>query len=188
MQIETQQTWYNFYKNKVNNKYYNYITNRYKPFIDEIKKEIKNNNYIIEMGCGLGNITKSLLKTYPHCRYKIIDNDSKIIYLAIDHLDAIMVEWDLFDITMPFPYNQNCDIIHSHGVLEHFSDSDISEILQNQLKVSPILIHYVPSNKYNYKSFGDERLLSKEYWMKHFSPSEIIEFNNGYDLILKWRR
>ncbi len=188
MKLKTQQTWCEFYKNKANENYYNYITCKYKCFIDEIKKELKVRKSVIEMGCGLGNITKALIRENKNCQYKIIDNKSDIIELAIKHIDCSVVDWDLFDITMPFPYNERCDLIHSHGVLEHFSDDQIHEILKNQLKISPVLIHYVPSNKYDYKSYGDERLLSKEYWKENFNPTDIIEFNNGYDLILKWRK
>ena len=191
MELKLKQSWYDFYKNKVNKQYYYHITRKYKPFIDEIKKELREDQYthLIEMGCGIGSITKYFLKKLPYNKYTVIDNDVQMLGLTAKNFQDVISEnviIQLFDIT--FPYFQTGDIIHSHGVLEHFDDCFIEKIIYSQLKVAPIVIHYVPSNKYDYKSFGDERLLSKEYWMKHFNPTEIIEFNNGYDLILKWRR
>jgi hypothetical protein len=45
----------------------------------------------------------------------------------------------------------------------------------------------VPGEKYKEPSFGDERLLSIEKWMD-LNPTDIIEFNEGFDLILYWKK
>ena len=122
--------------------------------------------------------------------YHILDLNGDMIKMAIEHIGNPMIFWLKLDIRNPMPLElyTEYNIIHSHGVLEHFEDHEIHEILHYQKAISPLLIHYVPSDKYTYKSFGDERLLSKEYWKENFNPTEIIEFNSGYDLILKWRR
>lgn len=183
--IETK-TWYDFYKNKCNESYYNYICVQYKDFINEIYNNMKPFMNIGEFGCGIGNITKVLMCVQPNNNYTLIDNSNLILDLVEQHLDTLHINIDCWDILNKYP--AKFDLIHSHGVLEHFEDYEIHKILENQKSIAPLLIHYVPSNKYEYKSFGDERLLSKEEWKEKFSPSEIIEFNDGYDLILKWRK
>lgn len=35
-------------------------------------------------------------------------------------------------------------------------------------------------------SFGDERLLSPDYWLSNFKPQEHILFNDGHDLAMVW--
>lgn len=79
------------------------------------------------------------------------------------------------------------EVGHSHGVLEHFNDVEIRDIIKLQREQYETLIHYVPSYLYRTPSFGDERLMTPENWQEICQPDEIIEFNGGYDLILKWR-
>jgi len=185
---QLKRSWYEFYKNKCNEQYYQYICSKYYRFIYEIFEHLKDNMSIGEFGCGIGNITKMLIKYNPYSFHNLIDSSSSILDLANNHLRNTNGRYDLTQWDILEPYKIKFDLIHSHGVLEHFSNQDITKIINNQLAISPLLIHYVPSDKYDYKSFGDERLLPKEYWRREFKPTEIIEFNNGYDLILKWRK
>jgi hypothetical protein len=79
---------------------------------------------------------------------------------------------------------QTFDMAFSHGVLEHFDDFQIRDII-NQCKDCSILsMHYVPSNRYLEPSRGDERLMSVDQWLQIYPFDDIVEFNEGKDLIL----
>ncbi|OQY10304.1 MAG: hypothetical protein B6I28_01270 [Fusobacteriia bacterium 4572_132] len=173
--------WYNFYKDRLNISYNKHIEKKYSLFIKEIEKLINPNSTILEMGSGIGSITKILNKRKKG-NFLISDINKNMLKLSNQNLKSIPSF--IFDIKNHL--YKKVDIIHCHGVLEHFDNTDIQKIIKNQLKSCTHLIHYVPSNKYKIQSFGDERLLSKEEWFNLIKPKEIIAFNNNYDLILKW--
>ena len=170
--------WLNFYKDKQNDRYLEYINTKYSPFLSLLQKEIKkaSTKKIMEIGCGLGSITKLLTTN----KETIVVDKNESLMNFIDLKAKKVVR----DITKPFI--EKVDLIHSHGLLEHLSDLQIKQTIREELKCSSLLVHYVPSNKYTNKSFGDERLLTPKQWKEICSPSNIIEFNNGLDLILIW--
>lgn len=81
---------------------------------------------------------------------------------------------------------EKVDIIYSHGVLEHFPNHCIRDILKRQRKCAGKVVHYVPTNGYKTQSFGDERLMSFEWWVCMWKPIRHILFNNDKDLLLIW--
>ena len=64
-------------------------------------------------------------------------------------------------------------------VLKPYSKKEDNLILS---KVNKSL-HYVPLNGYKEPSFGDERLLPKEFWIEMFNPIIYMVFNNNKDLV-----
>ena len=119
-------------------------------------------------------------------RFMVSDFDCAMMFLARMNLRPLPVKLSFHDIRQPIM--DPVDIIHSHGVLEHFNKNEICTIIKAQLKRTTYLAHYVPSNKYITKSFGDELLMSKEAWQYLVHPSKIVEFNEGKDLVLLWTR
>ena len=57
-------TWYEIYKDRLNDIYFNHINTYYAPFIGEIVQQITANNFknVLEFGCGAANITKSVAR------------------------------------------------------------------------------------------------------------------------------
>lgn len=76
-------------------------------------------------------------------------------------------------------------VVVTHGVLEHFSDTDITRIVStyNNDKVL-FQAHYVPTCQYASPSFGDERLLPIDYWITLVKPDYYLLDNNGKDLYM----
>jgi SAM-dependent methyltransferase len=140
----------------------------------------------VESGCGIGTISK-ILAHRKSAKYILYDKCPKMVELCqmnIKTNPTVLILQD--DITTSL-LKPNSDLIFGHGVLEHFTDNDIAKILNLQILLSKYVVHYVPSAKYTSPSFGDERLLSKFTWQLRFKPDHIIEFNDGYDLILIWK-
>jgi hypothetical protein len=80
------------------------------------------------------------------------------------------------------------DVIHSHGMLEHFSDGDIQRVLfAHEADGVRAAVHYVPGDKYEKPSYGDERLLPLSYWQDVHRPTKAFSFNDGFDYCLMWR-
>jgi len=180
--------WSKFYEKRLNEKYRNHISNRYGLVLEEMLKT-KSKNFA-QFGCGMGNMSRLVSEILPNSNHILLDNDVDMLSLAEKNMNEVdffgkkmIIHHDILDELLL----TNIDLIHSHGVLEHFSDLQIQTIIKNQLKVTKKLIHYVPSWKYEVPSYGDERLLTKEDWKRICNPDQIIEFNNGYDLILIWR-
>jgi len=157
--------WHLYYSNRVNSTYQDYFCKKYKPFLDTIRKISTGN--LLEAGCGIGSTTKALggvgFDLYIH---QLACKNGILAYKG--------------DLLVHSSYRK-VSVIHSHGVLEHFSDSDIFKIISIQKKFADYLVHYIPGQKYIKPSFGDERLMSVYFWRQF---GEVSTFNNGYDYIL----
>ena len=179
--------WIEYYLPKVNNlECENKFLNKYDPFLDLIKNILKNKYPInvVELGCGTGIITKLLLK-YASClvlgdknfiltdvsdsmlnltrlnmreletQTQIADRRLKNLqYIQHDILDTHTLEYE------SYKKGFNADIFITHGVLEHFSQEVVEQILININEDTRVIghIHYVPTDEYTTKSFGDENL------------------------------
>ena len=168
--------WSDYYKSRIGETYPKYVLTRYKEFIDAIISE--GFLTIREEGCGISSVSKAL---------SILG----INVTSMFDIDKDQIEFSRINLNSDKPYVGNIfsdhskvDLIFSHGVLEHFSDENIRNILNRQKREAKRVVHYVPSAKYEKPSFGDERLLTVDYWKKIFNPINIIEFNGGYDLCL----
>ena len=165
--------WSKFYEKRINSSYQQYFEKRYKPFLNMIRGE--SSREVFEAGCGIGSVSK-YLDTYTNKFCSGIDLCSEMVSLANKNLNAT----DMFEQGDIFTYSTT-ELTVTHGVLEYFSDEQIIQILSQY----PNSIHYVPTDKYTTPSFGDERLLSVDHWIKLVNPKELILFNNHHDLAFK---
>ena len=175
--------WIDIYKDRLNNQYYEYFKKQYAPFLEQLRKYETFQNH--EIGCGMGNSTRYLNSVINNNQYFCYDLCPEMLGLAMRNIESTNVFFNNMDLREFKTHSAFPNLIHSHGVLEHFSDNEILDILNNN--GSDIHVHYVPSDKWITPSRGDERLLSKEYWQDTFQPTKVIEFNEGKDLVLIWR-
>lgn len=202
--------WYNYYKDRVNDRYSKHINKKYAPFIEKLVTTGRTlqvlglNPIFIELGCGIGSITKAINNIDDSFIHIMIDNDIQILELSKQNVLADNIFRHCNDILSPRlvtmlngklqcfreMVNNNCTpIIHSHGVLEHFDDAMLNTFFKhfkhyNDMADIEILhFHYVPSHKYDTPSFGDERLLTVDFW-ENISKMKVHEFNEGYDYII----
>lgn len=164
--------WYNFYKNRINSSYQEYFEKRYDVMLQFIACE--KSEEIIEMGCGIGSISKALNRI--GIKSTGFDVDINMVNLA-----NINNNTDVFYEGCIHSFKNDNILAVSHGVLEHFEDEQILNICKN----NPNSIHYVPLDKYKVPSFGDERLLSYKYWLDLVKPKDYVLFNDYHDLIFK---
>jgi len=179
--------WYNFYVARMNDAYYDHVFRKYLQFINQIAMRCLPGDIVVEAGCGTANITRALKELRPESKYIVVDNDDKMLGLAASNLR----EWPSIaarQLDIRYDEMPKADIVHGHGVLEHFDDETIRQIIGLQISSGARFVaHYVPSAKYKKPSFGDERLMTPELWKEICAPTEIYEFNDGYDLVLMWK-
>lgn len=181
--------WHEIYRDRMNESYRNHVASKYAPFVASLY-EAKGCVYT-EIGCGAGNITRLLREMMDGShRFHLVDSCPKMLGLAVENNPSPDCDFrcaDVRDIVMP-----RGDVLHSHGLLEHFRDSDIQAIVRQGFEAAPLQIHYVPSVEYKKPSRGDERLMSPKQWRQILSgfgfATDVQQFNNGLDLIIRIAR
>jgi len=178
--------WRSIYENKIKKagSVKRYIENkikREKQFVKIIKKYADlNPGYIVEGGCGTATISFMLASMGYYV--VALDKDREMLELA-KGLSRYFpnakgkIKFIRSNI-LHFPKIDNVNIIFSKGVLEHFNDSEIIDILQQQFRLSNYVIFSVPSSFFKgYPGeYGNERFLDKKFWRS------IIE-NSGGNII-----
>lgn len=83
-------------------------------------------------------------------------------------------------INIPFE-DKFFSVTHSSGVLEHYSDAEIVEFINEQLRVSEVCIFSVPTKYFEKKMLGNERFMKRKQWRQIISQSnaKIIK-ETGY--------
>lgn len=194
------QSWYDFYKNRMNERYLKHLTRKYGFLVNSVA-ETGYENYV-EIGCGAGNITRLVRELQgSEANYILVDKCPKMLSLSLENNQHYNCSFKILDVrskhTNGFLYtdgfNDNETLVHSHGLLEHFSNDDILDIVSTADSISKEQFHYVPSDKYDEPSFGDERLMSPKQWEAILSlqgalKCDIKEFNEGKDLLIHVRR
>ncbi|UKH48767.1 hypothetical protein QNH07_gp02 [Aeromonas phage BUCT696] len=183
--------WAEMYRSRIGSSYPAYCRQQYRPFLQAIRDYMDACpiGVIREEGCGIATITKILVQDADLSRFDFAAFDSNLEQvrnaesnLAGENADVAVFYGDIFDKFYPV------ELIHSHGVLEHFSDEDIQRILDRQLSEAKIVVHYVPLIGWDHQSYGDERLLPIDHWKVIHKPTYWQTFNNGKDAVLVWRR
>ncbi len=97
-----------------------------------------------------------------------VDNDPDVLEVARRSaarwpVQPTFIEHDIFKLDT---IGREVDLVFSQGVLEHFQDDQIRELVRQSLLVAPRFVFSVPSKWYGHKDFGNERLFTAEQWKK----------------------
>lgn len=168
--------WSAYYKDRVGSGYTKYAAQRYKPMIKVLTAL---GGSFKEEGCGIGTISKILLKELPEIKLTMSDFDPAMIKLTKDNTGLEPQKEDI-----RLGGKDVVNTVFTHGVLEHFTDREIDAILCQQSKIARYSVHYVPTDGYPEPSAGDERLLPYTWWLKKTCPEDYVLFNDNKDLLL----
>ena len=165
------------------NEYFKIKMKLKKRFLKLVIKYSRNGKPVLECGAGTGKFSAYLaslgLKTYA------MDLETAMIEQAKQLSDKVtpnnpvnLLQGDIRNI--PFE-NKFFSVTHSSGVLEHYNDSEIIEIINEQLRVSDVCIFSVPTPYFEKKMLGNERFMKRKMWRKIISQSnaKIIK-ETGY--------
>ncbi len=188
----------------------------FRKYIKWIKEELKiyeefipENAKILDTGCGLGMMAISL----SALGYDVtgIDNDKDVVKAVKENAKNFgkkieIIEEDILNIDKRFK-KDSFDVCISGGVLEHFPEEEIKEIIKKQLYLAPIVIASMPiatkdNIKENYKDFEKRicndgiyrNLWTPDYWinnilkdfkiLKHYVWSTNPTFGPHNELII----
>ena len=170
-----QKNWNEYFNTKIK------LKKVFLKYVIKYSKKIK--KPILECGCGTGKTSIYLanigLKAYA------MDIEEEMVKQTIKKFKEMgsigflkTIKGDIKKI--PFT-NNFFSVTHSSGVLEHFSDEEIVDIINEQLRVSDICIFSVPTSYFDKKMLGNERFLSRKQWRKIIlkSNAKIIK-ESGY--------
>jgi len=130
---------------------------------------------ILEVGVGTGSM--SIFLSWLGYTVTAIDTSVEVLAgAARNHASFAgrpirFVEGDAFE--LPFPADR-FDVAFHQGLLEHFSDEEIHRLLDEQLRVAPVVVASVPNENYPRRDFGDERLMSQAEWERILAPYEQV--------------
>jgi Methyltransferase domain len=184
--VATVSKWSEFYVGRAGNSYLRYAERRYAPFIDAIRVRIRPNDYVMELGAGVGTITAALERvTGSDVRFAATDSDPEQVAVMRQRFRwrRLPVDVGWRDASVMCTVG---DVVHSHGMLEHFDDETIRRVIRSHPGARH-QIHYVPG-LYDKPSFGDERLMSVDSWWRICKPTQIVTFNQGLDYALIFDR
>lgn len=182
-------SWPEFYAGRNCKEYRQYVSAQYRPFVETIMAELRPLDTVLEVGCGFGTVTRVLHGAAGNYRNGLsfvgMDNNQVMARVARKSLGGIatVIRGDIRQET-----HVHADVIHGHGVLEHFEDRDIAATLMAHRDTGArCAVHYVPGNGHGKPSFGDERLMPLPWWQANFGPTKSFTFNDGKDYCLIWR-
>lgn len=179
MEVIKMSRWSELYETEINSvDRQTYIDDklRTKDKIIKLINKYAKNGLVMEMGTGTGILA-----------LKIASMGNKVIALDVDK-DMINISKKYFlnffpnsDITYvnkdirEYKTQKKMDVIYSIGVLEHYLDNEIVEIINKQLSLSNYVIFGIPTKYFdeNKKMYGNERYLKIKYWRK------LIKKTNG---------
>ena len=162
--MDNLKTWGEFYRRE----YYSKVdlfrfARAYPEYFDYILNSKAKTILEVGIGSGMHTILLSLLG------FEItgIDNDEEILKSAKKYNrewggKAKFLKMDGFDLKFP---SKNFDLVISQGLLEHFTDKEIGQLLKQQLRVGKEVVISVPSIGYPNQDYGNERLMKKEKWL-----------------------
>lgn len=128
---------------------------------------------ILEVGSGSGGM--AIFLSWLGLSVTSIDIDPQVIEKAKLENERLhgRVDFIVADgFKLPFPERQFDLVIHQ-GLLEHFSDEEIHQFLNEQLRCAKQVLFSVPNHLYMKRDFGNERLMDKKGWERILSPYRI---------------
>jgi len=149
-QEDNEKSWFEGFRQSMNTIFTKKDFNNYRRWVElelPIYKEfVKSNARILDIGCGLGCMAVPL----STLGYEItgIDNDPDVVKAAKQNAEKFgrkieIIKADIFDIDKLFQ-KDSFDACISGGVLEHFPEDEIRQIIDKQLKLAPIVIASMP--------------------------------------------
>lgn len=146
----------------------------HRQFLDRVSSEA-NGGTILEAGCGSSTLSIHL-STRGHGHVVAVDADDTVLQSA-QRYNALLggqVAYTRADIRqLPFRDGE-FGVAFSQGVLEHFSDREIRQMVREQLRVAKCVLVSVPSRFYRARDLGNERLLTVDEWKTILREFDVI--------------
>jgi len=182
--------WENFYSEDAGESFLRSNAQHHEYFVRLIEKYAERKTgevpRLIEIGIGTG--TLSIFFSRRPYNVTGIDKAPFIVSKAVERNRRLKGSakfscMDALDIARHFEENA-FDVAFSQGLLEHFDDAGIQNLINAQLKVARNVVFSVPSIHWPNTDFGDERKMTLEQWKTllgnfGFRPDHISYYQQG---------
>jgi 2-polyprenyl-3-methyl-5-hydroxy-6-metoxy-1,4-benzoquinol methylase len=154
-----------------------------KPLLERVMK-FAYNKKIIEAGSG--SSTNSTFLASRGYNVTAVDSDSKMTKLSKLISKNKKNKPNFITGKIEGIKDKDYSVVFSHGVLEHFNDGEIIDLINKELTLGSFLVFSIPSDyfKPHQAINGDERFLSIKEWRELIKRSNgvvIEEFSYFYD-------
>lgn len=190
-------SWNKLYENYINKEFKNwdeYFKTKMKlkkKFLKQVLKYYDGEKPVLECGAGTGKFSAYLaskgVKVYAMDLEQAMVEQARELSKHVSPENEVNVfQGDIRNI--PFE-NKFFSVTHSSGVMEHYSDEEIAEIINEQLRVSDICVFSVPTPYFEKKMLGNERFMKRNKWREIINKSnaKIIK-ETGYHYKALWNR
>ena len=154
-----------------------------KPFLNLVLKYSKSGKPVLECGAGTGKFSAYLaslgIDAYAmDLEHAMVEQAKDLSNKVSPNNPVKVIQGDIRKI----PYKDKFfSVTHSSGVFEHYSDLEIVEIINEQLRVSEVCVFSVPTPYFEKKMLGNERFMMRKEWEKIISKSKAkIIKETGY--------
>lgn len=146
---------------------------------------------ILELGCGGANVSLDLARLKLVSKAVLVDFSKKIqryLNLAINVEELTNVEFIHSDV-LSFDYDEQFDIVHSGGLLDHFDGDDVNAVFRKHIqfcKIGGYVITIVPYNSrfMNYlKEMPNIPEFKLNYKLFEFDEPKTLFENNGLEIV-----
>ena len=152
-----------------------------KKKIIKLINKYASNKKIMELGAGTGVLALYISSLYNN-KVDALDKDHDMISLSkkyfLSKFKNSNINYlcnDIRNINIKEKY----DVCYSIGILEHYNDDEIIELINKQVAISKYVIFGIPTKYFDEdkKMYGNERYLPLQYWRKIIKKSncKIIE-------------
>lgn len=133
------------------------------------------NKKIMELGAGTG-VLALYISSLRNNKVDALDKDHDMILLSkkyfLSKFENSNINY-LCDDIRNINVKEKYDVCYSIGILEHYNDDEIMELINKQTSISEYVIFGIPTKYFdeNKKMYGNERYLSLQYWRKIIKKS-----------------
>lgn len=139
------------------------------------------NKKIIELGAGTG-VLALYISSMNNNKVDALDKDHDMISLSkkyfLPKFEKSNINYICDDIRS-LNVIDKYDVCYSIGILEHYSDDEIIDLIDKQTSISEYVIFGIPTKYFDEdkKMYGNERYLPLKYWKSLIKKSncEIVE-------------
>jgi SAM-dependent methyltransferase len=142
------------------------------------QKHLPEGSRIIEVGCGLGCTAIPLSQHYA---VTALDKDDRILEYARQNAkafggDITFKKGDIRELAGLYPQD-SFDAVTSDGVMEHFPEEDVKTLLEQQLRIAPLVFIHVPLGNQGRVSAGhgiERYLWTESHWLNSILSKYLI--------------
>lgn len=152
-----------------------------KKKIIKLINKYASNKKIMELGAGTGVLALYISSLYNN-KVDALDKDHDMISLSKKYFLSKFKNSNinyLYNDIRNINIKEKYDVCYSIGILEHYNDDEIIELINKQVSISKYVIFGIPTKYFDEdkKMYGNERYLPLQYWRKIIKKSncKIIE-------------